>query len=295
MPKKRRIDSVLERAIVELYRKCACELPEDVLLALERCRKSEKEKLPREALQLILENAALARDESRPICQDTGSPIFFITAPEGSSELSIRKTIQRATAKATREIPLRSNSVDIVSGKNSGNNLGAGFPPIFYREGSRKSLQISLLLKGGGSENVGAAYKLPDKHLNAERDLEGVRRVVLDSVVQAQGLGCPPYIIGVGIAGTKETSALEAKRQLLKKIPERNRNARLDALERRLLKEVNSLGIGPAGLGGKATAVAVKIGSLHRHPASFFVDIAFCCWACRRWKLTFARGKMRYG
>jgi len=294
MPKKRRIDSILERAIVELYRKCACRLPEDVFLALERCRRSEREKLPRETLQLILENAALAKDEARPICQDTGSPIFFVSAPEGFSELRIRKTIERATVRATREIPLRSNSVDIVSGVNSGNNIGAGFPPIFYREHSRGALEVWLLLKGGGSENVGATYQLPDKRLNAERDLEGVRRAVLDSVVQAQGRGCPPYIIGVGIAGTKETAALEAKRQLLRKIPERNPNAKLDALEKRLKREINSLGIGPAGLGGKATAIAVKIGPLHRHPASFFVDISFCCWACRRWKLTFARGKIRY-
>ena len=284
----------LVQAIVGLYEHAACDLPPDVCSALERSLRSEKGRLARETLRAILKSAELARRERKPLCQDTGTPIFFVRAEEGGSREQIRQAILKATEIATNEIPLRPNAVDPLSGKNSGNNLGTEYPPIFYEPDALKGVEITLYLKGGGSENVGATYRLPDAALRAERDREGIRRAVIDAVVHAQGFGCPPYLIGVAVAGTKETAALEAKRQLIRKLDDRSPRKELAALEKRLLAEVNRLGIGPGGFGGKSTALSVKIGACHRHPASYFVEVCFACWALRRWKLRYQEGVARY-
>jgi fumarate hydratase class I len=276
----------LQNAIVELYRKAATSLPEDVEKALRlACRKEEKGSNARAALSTILENIEIARAGERPICQDTGVPVFFVKAPVGLSHLKLKDIIIKATRIATREIPLRPNAVDILTEKNSGDNTGIGFPVIYIGETKDKKLTVDLMLKGSGSENIGQLYKLPIADLKAERDIEGVRKCVFDTVYKAQGKGCPPYIIGIGIGATKDQVTRLAKEQLLRNLNDINKQKVLAQFEKRLLNDINKLGIGPLGFGGRTTAIGVKIGVNHRHPASYFVDISVSCWADRRARL----------
>jgi fumarate hydratase class I len=272
--------------IVELYRKAATSLPSDIEGALRSSlRREDAGSNAKAALSTILRNVEIARETSRPICQDTGVPVFFLKVPAGFSHLKLREEIFRATRTATREIPLRPNAVDILTEKNSGDNTGIGFPVIYIEETKSKKLTVDLMLKGSGSENIGQLYKLPLAELGAERDLEGVRTCVLDAVCMAQGRGCPPYIVGIGIGATKDQVTRLAKEQLMRTVGDSNECKVLSRLEKNLLKDINRLGIGPLGLGGKTTAIAVKIGVNHRHPASYFVDVSMACWADRRARL----------
>lgn len=276
----------LQSFIVELYRKAATSLPHDIETALRNaCRKEKRGSNAQAALLTVLENVKIARETSVPICQDTGVPVFFIKVPEGDSHLQIKDTIVRATKIATREIPLRPNAVNVLTEKNSGDNTGLGFPIIYFEETKGRSIVMDLMLKGSGSENVGQLYKLPIAELKAERDLDGVRKCVLDAVCKAQARGCPPYIIGVGIGAAKDQVTRLAKEQLLRNLADKNKHTVLSDFEKRLLYEINKLGIGPLGLGGKTTSLGVKVGVNHRHPASYFVDVSIACWADRRARL----------
>lgn len=275
----------LRDGIVELYRKVATSIPPDVEEALKTAFAREDGPLAKEALGIILENIRLARQTARPVCQDTGVPTFYVKIPRGLSQLSLRDTIKEATVMATEKVPLRPNAVDILLDKNSGDNTGLGFPVIYFEETSDDTLKIDLMLKGSGCENAGQTYKLPVEELMAQRDFEGVRRCVLDAVHKAQGRGCPPYTIGVGIGAAKDQTAILAKQQLLRRLSDTNEFQPVAELENRLLKEINQLGIGPLGFGGKTTALGVKIGINHRHPASYLVDVSVCCWANRRGRL----------
>jgi fumarate hydratase, class I len=276
----------LRDGIVELYRKVATSLPPDVEDAIRSALSGEAEGTAASAsLSLLLENTRSARDTARPICQDTGVPVFFLKVPVGLSHIELRNTICEATRIATEKVPLRPNAVDILTEKNSGDNTGLGFPVIYFEETTGSTLTVDLMLKGGGSENVGQLYKLPAEGLKAQRDLDGVRRCVLDAVVKAQGRGCPPYVIGVGIGASKDQVTRLSKEQLMRKLGDTNGIGELAAVETRLLKEINELGIGPQGLGGRTTAIGVKVGVNHRHPASYFVDVSISCWATRRGRL----------
>ena len=278
----------LRNAIAELYRLAATSLPADIEAALRKALKKEKRgSAAGNALSAILENIKLARETLRPVCQDTGVPIFFVKMPCGFSLLEIENEIIMATRIATKNIPLRANAVDVLTDMNSGDNTGVGFPVIYFEETKDKKLAIDLMLKGSGSENIGQLYKLPLQELKAERDLEGVRKCILNAVHKAQGKGCPPYIIGVGIGATKDQVTKVSKEQLMRDLNDMNANAVLAKLEKRILADVNRLGIGPIGFGGKTTALAVKIGACHRHPASYFVDVSINCWASRRAGITF--------
>lgn len=276
----------LRDAIVELYRETATSLPADVIRALQSARRREqKGSHAALALSVILDNIHAAKATASPLCQDTGVPIFFIKAPAGLSHLELRDTITMATRVATREVPLRPNAVDVLTERNTGDNTGIGFPVIYIDEIRRKRLIIDLMLKGSGSENIGQIYKLPFEGLQAERDLEGVRKCVLDTVQRAQGKGCPPYVVGVGVGATKDQVSRLSKEQLLRRLGDRNPHAVLVRFERRICDDINELGIGAVGLGGRTTALAVKIGVNHRHPASYFVDVSVSCWADRRARL----------
>ncbi len=276
----------LRDGIVELYRKVATSLPPDVEEALRNSLALEKEDSPaNSSLSVILENVRVARDTARPICQDTGVPVFFVKVPMGLSQLELKETILEATRSATVKVPLRPNAVDSVTELNSGDNTGTGFPVIYFEETRGNTLTIDLMLKGGGSENAGQLYKLPSEELDAGRDMEGVRRCVLDAVQKAQGRACPPYVIGVGVGAAKDQVTRLSKEQLIRKLGDVNKFESLAALESRLTAEINELGIGPQGLGGRNTVMAVKIGANHRHPASYFVDVSVSCWATRRGRL----------
>ncbi len=276
----------LHREIIELYRKAATSLPKDIEDSLKHAAKSEKNRsTAKAALSAILENIRIARETERPLCQDTGIPIFFVKVPRKQSQLALKKTILESTRIATKEIPLRPNAVDILSDKNSGDNTGIGFPVIYFEESQTNTLTIELMLKGSGCENISQLYKLPLEELKAERDLDGVRRCALDSIQRAQGKACPPYVLGIGIGASRDQVTRLAKEQLLRDLADTNDIKVLSKLEKRLLDEINQLGIGPLGLGGKTTALGVKIGINHRHPASYFVEVSISCWADRRAKL----------
>ena len=286
----------LVEALVELIRRSSVTLPFDVRKALERAVEQEdKRSVARSTLLKILENVKLAEKQSTPVCQDTGTLIFHVGYGPGYRQSALRAAIEEAVRQATAKGCLRPNAVDSLSGKNSGDNVGIGSPFIDFLERDAVGLEVGLLQKGGGSENVSCQYSLPYAPLKAGRDLGGVRRVVLDAVYQAQGLGCSPGIIGVGIGGDRATSYLEAKLQLLRPLDDANPDQTLGLLEDRLVEEANSLGIGPMGFGGKTTVLGVKIGARHRLPASFFVSIAYMCWAARRAHLTIdGKGEVSY-
>jgi fumarate hydratase class I len=268
---------------VELIRRASTDLPADVETAIQKAQALEDPGSPAaDALETILNNVALARANATPICQDTGTPIFYIHHPQGTSTRELRAQVEAAVAEATRRAILRPNAVDPISGRNTGNNVGVGFPTVYFEEWSEKRLRVDLILKGGGSENVGAQYKLPHAPLEVGRDLDGVRRVVLDAVHHAQGKGCAPGVLGIAIGGDRGSGYVHAKTQLLRPLEDVNPVEELAALEERLLRECNELGIGPMGFGGKTTVLGVKIGALHRLPACYFVSIAYMCWACRR-------------
>ncbi|MDA8084305.1 MAG: fumarate hydratase [Nitrospiraceae bacterium] len=276
----------LRDGIVELYRKVATSLPPDVEESLKAAALREEQGSAAEsALKVMIENVRLARDTVRPICQDTGVPVFYLKVPAGLSHNELRLTIDEATRIATERVPLRPNAVDVLTERNSGDNTGIGFPVVYFEETSSGTLTIDLMLKGGGCENVGQTYKLPVPELNAPRDLAGVGRCVVDAVQKAQGKGCPPYVIGVGVGAAKDQVTRLAKEQLMRKLGDVNKTGELAAIEQTLVSEINRLGIGPQGLGGKTTALAVKIGVNHRHPASYFVDVSVSCWATRRGRL----------
>jgi fumarate hydratase class I len=282
--------------ILELVRLAATDLPPDVETSLRQAVEQEEPgSAARGALETILQNVALSRTNSTPICQDTGTPIFYVQHPEGWSTRKMRQQIELAVAEATQRAYLRPNSVDSLTGKNTGNNLGGQhFPTIHFEEVDGDTLTVDLMLKGGGCENVGAQYSLPNTSLGAGRDLAGVRKVVLDAVHKAQGKGCAPGILGVAIGGDRGSSYLASKEVLVRQMDEPSPDPQLAALEERLTAEANQLGIGPMGFGGKTTVLNTKITSLNRLPASYFVSVSYMCWAYRRRRMTLQGDQVSY-
>ncbi|MCJ7513823.1 MAG: fumarate hydratase [Anaerolineales bacterium] len=287
----------LTEHFVELIRRTSTDLPADVEEALRAARERETPGSPaRRALDAILENVELARRTATPICQDTGTPLFFIHHPAGWSTRQLREHIRGAVAEATARSYLRPNAVDSLSGRNSGNNLGdPSFPTLHFEETEGEALTADLILKGGGCENVGAQYALPHSGLRAGRDLEGVRRVVLDAVHQAQGQGCAPGVLGVAIGGDRGSSYLASKEVLLRRLDDTHPEPELAALESRLTEQANQLGIGPMGFGGETTVLGTKLTHRHRLPASFFVSVSYMCWANRRRRMTILHDQVSYG
>jgi len=275
-------------ALAECIRQASCELPRDIEQGLHDALSREKEQSTAYAvLETITQNIVLAREKSRPLCQDTGLPAFYISYPRHISPDMIKKCIEDALVLATEEGYLRPNAVDPITGKNSGNNLGEGIPALNFNEWDKSEISVKCLLKGGGSENVSAQYSLPSVELSAGRDIKGVETCVIDAVMKAQGNGCAPGIIGVGIGGDRISGYETAKKQLFRELDDHNEDPKLNELEQTLFRKLNKLEIGPMGLGGKTTVLGVKIGKAHRLPASYFVSIAYMCWACRRKELHF--------
>ena len=283
-------------AFLELVRLTATDLPPDVEEALLTARdRAQPASAARGALDSILENVGLARQNSTPICQDTGTPIFYVHHPQGWSTRLLREQIRKAVAEATSLSYLRPNAVDAISGKNSGNNLGREhYPTIHFTEHQTQDMFVDLMLKGGGCENVGAQYSLPHAGLGAGRDLMGVRAAVLDTAYRAQGKGCAPGILGVAIGGDRGSSYAASKEALLRKLDDGHPNPALHELENRLVEDANQLNIGPMGFGGEATVLGVKIKGLHRLPASYFVSVSYMCWAYRRRRMIVDGDRIRY-
>ena len=282
--------------IVGLIRETSSSLPEDVEKAVKAAyRKEEKGSAAATVLKTILDNCALARREQTPLCQDTGTLTFFVDA-------SLRRKVtpavlKKAVARATELGYLRKNCIDSITGHSYDDNCAEGAPVVHYVDrpegsSSQRGPVVTLILKGGGSENMSRQYSLPDATLGAGRDLAGVRKCILDAVQKTQGYGCAPGILGVCIGGDRATGFEVAKEQLLRPLDEAEGDsgctrreiafAPLGELESTLLEEANALGVGPMGLGGRTTLLGVKIASRPRVPASFFVTVAYMCWACRR-------------
>ena len=281
--------------LVGLIRETSSSLPADVIKALRAAqRKERKGSSAAVVLKTILDNCAIAAKRGTPLCQDTGTLTFFVD--ERLRRKVTEGVIKKAVAIATEKGYLRKNTIDAVTGRSCDDNCALGAPVIHYVSAPSSLIphpsSLTLILKGGGSENMSRQYSLPDAALGAGRDLEGVRKCILDAVQKIQGYGCAPGILGVCIGGDRATGYEVAKEQLLRPLDEKRlqstavdgcrRGKPLAALEKRLLREANGLGIGPMGLGGQTTLLGVKIAARTRVPASFFVTVAYMCWACRR-------------
>ena len=286
--------NALKDSLVELIRRTSAELPDDVNRALVTALENEKKgTIAASALKIIEQNIELAKRKSQPICQDTGSVIFYIECPVGFDQIACEEAAREAVKEATAKGFLRQNSVDSLTGKNDGTNLGPGAPAMHFHQHHSPEIAVRLVLKGGGCENVGAQYSLPAEKLHANRDHDGCRKAILDAVLQAQGKGCGPGILGVCIGGDRATGYEFSKQQFLRLLDDRNPNPELDTLEQDILKTANELSIGPMGFGGKTTLLGVKICAANRVPASFFVSVSYMCWAYRRQGVTLgADGKI---
>lgn len=272
----------LER-IVGLIHETSCSIPDDVERAVKAARRREERGTSADVvLGTILDNVRLARQKGTPLCQDTGTLTFFVD--ERLRRCVTPDLLKRAVARATQAGYLRKNTIDSLTGKSYDDNCADGAPVVHYTEKRGARPSVKLLMKGGGSENMSRQYSLPDSALGAGRDLAGVRACLLDAVVKTQGYGCAPGILGVCIGGDRATGFETAKEQVLRALDKSGESddPTLRKLERQILREANSLGIGPMGLGGKTTLLGVRIASRPRVPASFFVTVAYLCWAARR-------------
>ena len=278
--------SALFDSLVSLIVRTSTDLPPDVRAAMRTALAAEDAtSRAGQAMTIIAQNIDQASSCEGPICQDTGMPTFEVKVPVGVNQIWMKKQIREAVAEATRRGKLRPNSVDSISGENSGDNLGPGTPIVHFEQWEEPHIEVRLILKGGGCENTNAQYALPTEldHLGrADRTLAGVRKCILHAVWKAQGKGCGPGAVGVCIGGDRTSGYLHAKEQLFRTLDDSNPDARLAALEEEVLDEANTLTVGPMGFSGRTTLIGCKVGALNRLPASFFVSIAYDCWAFRR-------------
>lgn len=275
-----------QNSIYKLIVETSTNLPADVRRRIEEARRQE-EAGTRSALSLstIAENITMAECNVSPICQDTGMPTFVIHTPVGANHLDMKEAVREAVCQATKAGKLRPNSVDSLTGANSGDNLGPGTPVIHFEQWDRDYIDARLILKGGGCENKNIQYSLPcelEGLGKAGRDLDGIRKCILHAVYQAQGQGCSAGFIGVGIGGDRTTGYELAKHQLFRSVEDVNPDTRLAELEEYIVEHANHLGVGTMGFGGQVTLLGCKIGVMNRLPASFFVSVAYNCWAYRR-------------
>ncbi|GAB7056862.1 MULTISPECIES: fumarate hydratase [unclassified Paenibacillus] len=275
-----------QESIYKLIVETSTNLPADVRQAIQNARAKE-DAGTRSALSLstIADNIHMAECNVSPICQDTGMPTFVVHTPVGANQIEMKKQIIAAVAQATKDSKLRTNSVDSLTGANSGDNVGPGTPVIHFEQWEKDVIEVKLILKGGGCENKNIQYSLPTELEGlgkAGRDLDGIRKCIMHAVYQAQGQGCSAGFIGVGIGGDRTTGYELAKHQLFRAVDDVNPNEELRKLEEYVMENANKLGIGTMGFGGQVTLLGCKIGVMNRLPASFFVSVAYNCWAFRR-------------
>lgn len=276
----------LQESLIELITQTSTNLPPDVREAMGIAMTAETPGTQAsQALNIIASNIDMAESDEGPICQDTGMPTFDVHTPVGVSQIEIKKAIRAAVAEATKRGKLRPNSVDSLTGKNSGDNLGIETPVIHFEQWEHDEIEVKLILKGGGCENKNIQYSLPCEleHLGkAGRDIEGVRKCILHAVWQAQGQGCAPGALGVCIGSDRAHGYVLAKNQLFRTLDDVNPNPVLAELEAQVMQQANTIGVGPMGFGGKTSLIGCKVTAANRLPASFFVSVAYDCWAYRR-------------
>ena len=273
-------------SMLSLISETSTNLPADVRRAIKDAANRENKGTQSDlALQTVAINVDMAVTGCAPICQDTGMPTFEIKTPVGVNQIVMKKQIMEAIVEATKEGKLRPNTVDSLTGKNSGNNIGEGAPVLHFEQWEEPEIEVKLILKGGGCENKNIQYSLPQELPNlgrADRTIDGVRKCIMHAVWQAQGQGCSVGAIGVAIGGDRASSYAFAKQQLFRELDDINPNTELAKLETYVMEHANKLGIGMMGFGGQATLIGCKVGSYHRLPASYFVSVAYDCWAYRR-------------
>jgi len=269
---------IVENVAFNILKQAVIYLPEDVKQALKKAYAEETSETGKTQLKAILDNIELAEKYQAPMCQDTGTIIFYVKAGAKAKDLEkIEEALTNATRKATKEIPLRPNSVDPFTQKNSGDNTGRYIPFLQWEIVPGDSLEVTVMTKGGGSENVCIAGMLVPGE-----GIKGLKKFVVDAVIKAGAQPCPPNILGVAIGGGADIAMKLAKKALLKPLNESNKDSEIAKLEKEIFEAVNMTGIGPMGLGGKTTVLGVHVDYAFRHPASFPAAVAFNCWAARR-------------
>uniref|UniRef100_A0A7C4NVE3 Fumarate hydratase n=1 Tax=Staphylothermus marinus TaxID=2280 RepID=A0A7C4NVE3_STAMA len=278
-----KLGNIVEQAVVDAFRTAVIKIPPDVKNALEKAYVTEDNQMSRSQLEAILKNIELAVKLGKPVCQDTGTPYVYVKVGYGFPiELKDMKIIEESiingVKRATKEIPLRPNTVDPFTGKNPGDNTGRYMPIIHYELVDSDSLEITVVPKGGGSEYVSVLEMPPPGE-----GIKAVKRIVVDAVLKAGSMPCPPTVVGVGVGGGSDTALFLAKKAAcIRKLGTVNPDSTIDKLEKELYTAINKLGIGAMGLGGRTTVLAVHIDYAYKHPANLPVGVVFQCWALRR-------------
>ncbi len=269
---------IVENIVFNILKQAVIYLPDDVKQALKKAYAEETSETGKTQLKAILDNIELAEKHQAPVCQDTGTIIFYIKAGSKAKDLDkVEEALINAVRRATKEIPLRPNAVDPFTQKNSGDNTGRFIPYVNWEIVPGDSLELTVMTKGGGSENVCVTGMLVPGE-----GIKGLKKFVIDTVIKAGAQPCPPTILGIAMGGGADISMKLAKKTLLKPLNEPNSNPEIAKLEKEIFEAANMTGIGPMGLGGKTTVLGVHIDYAFRHPASFPAAVAFNCWAARR-------------
>ncbi|MDH7564597.1 MAG: fumarate hydratase [Candidatus Bathyarchaeota archaeon] len=269
---------IVETTAFNILKQAVIYLPDDVKQALQKAYAGETSETGKTQLKAILDNIALAEKYQAPVCQDTGTIIFYVKAGDKVKDLDkVEGAIINAVRKATKEVPLRPNAVDPFTQKNSGDNTGRYIPYINWEIASGSDLEMTVMTKGGGSENVCIGGMLVPGE-----GVKGLKKFVVDAVIKAGAQPCPPTILGIAVGGGADIAMKTAKKALLKPLNEPNADPELAKLEKEIFEAANMTGIGPMGLGGRTTVLGVHIDYAFRHPASFPAAVAFNCWATRR-------------
>jgi fumarate hydratase subunit alpha len=283
--------SLVKNTVVELLRLAVTKLPADIEEVLQKAYESEEDNVPKMQLKTILDNIKLAEDAGIPMCQDTGIPIFYVNIGKlGIENIDIEDAIREGVAEATTKVPLRPNAVHPITRKNPGNNVGERMPYINFKYSANDYIEITVMPKGAGSENMSALAML-----TPSKGIKGIKEFVLNTVLKAGSNPCPPIILGIGIGGSADISMKLAKESLLRPVTQRHSDKEIAALEEELYREINKVGIGPMGLGGKTTLLGVNIEYGYCHTASLPVAINIQCWAARRATARiYKNGKVKY-
>lgn len=274
----RDLRSILVDALVRQTKLAVTTLPDDVKNAIKTAYEKESNPVAKKILASIIDNYTMSEESGRPMCQDTGTLIWYVeVGADFPLLLELEDIIKDAAREATVKVPIRPNAVDPIRAKNSGDNTGRFMPWINWEIREGDDVILTLLPKGGGSE-----FTSQLRMISPGLGIKGVKEAVIRAVYEAGGKPCPPIIVGVGIGGGADIALKLGKMALLRPLDKRHEEPEVAQLEEELLEKLNSLGIGPMGLGGDTTVLGVNVEYAYRHPATLPVAIVTQCWAARR-------------